>query len=82
MGGLIVLIAATVGAGLGYVATVILLFALTYYMGHTTVNQAWMMSLALPPNAMKFGEILMIVGAVGGLFLGVWLIRRLWSRPE
>jgi hypothetical protein len=72
-GALVLLVAAAVGAGLGYAAYSVLVYAIGYYVAVTSSD---------PPSTMFMRgimETLVGVAAVGGIFLGVWLLRRLFG---
>jgi hypothetical protein len=75
LGAALLLLSTAVGAVLGYIASVSVLFVLISHLGHVTINQAWMLSLAVPPQARVCAAAVIIFGALGGTLLGVWLIR-------
>src|SRR2546426_9237112 len=81
LGGLILLVAAAVGVVVGFEASLNAWFALNlHFMARRTIPPPWLSSL-VPSPIVVIGAG-MVLGAVGGVFLGVWLIRRLFgARP-
>jgi hypothetical protein len=83
-GALMGLVGAGVGAGVGYFAAAMLLLSLFYCLSRGSAGH-WsptlVMFLMRNTAVVVYGGI--SLGGVGGVFLGVWLIRRLFTaRPS